>query len=187
MKRIWPLLLIALVLAIVVAAGWWLRGESPAPDMHVQAVMPLPASGAAMTAPEMTSSLLPRDDVPLLSESADAGVADAVEALRQARLHGDPRAPAIERSAAPDAASPEELADPEAYQRYEARQNLRVYRDYVKAAESELPKLRAQVSAGRAGGLTPEQLREGEEKLRRIEDMRNQLLGDHPELSAPPP
>jgi len=90
-------------------------------------------------------------------------------------------------SAAPDAATPEELADPEAYQRYEARQNLRVYRDYVKAADTELPKLRAQVSAGRAGGLTPEQLREGEEKLRRIEDMRNQLLGDHPELSAPPP
>ena len=79
------------------------------------------------------------------------------------------------------------MTDPEAYQRYEARQNERLYRAFVRSADNEIPRLRDQLSTGRQGGLTAEQMAEGEEKLRRIEAMRHQLMSDHPELNRPAP
>ncbi|MFN3587379.1 MAG: hypothetical protein ACK4UT_07735 [Moraxellaceae bacterium] len=183
MKRYLIVLLVAGLVLAVVLAGRWLRGE---PGVAAPAVAPgVPTPAAPAPAPRAVEALPSRDDVPLLPEPAEAPAVDAVTALREARLHGDPRAPAIERSPAPEPATPEELADPEAYQRYEARQNMKLYRDYVKAADAELPKLRAQIQAARERGLSAEELQVGEEKLRRIEAMRNQLLSDHPELSSP--
>lgn len=174
----------------VVALGLWLgRDDGKAGSAPVmEAGMPLPPQFGVVTGPAdaPAEAGLPTRDVPLPA-MPDETLVDGVEALRESRLAGDDRAPAIVRDEgrreAPTAA---ELSDPEAYQRYEARQNERLYRSYIKAAETEVPKLQEQLAKGKQGGLTPEQIAEGEEKLRRIEEMRNQLMSDHPELTRPP-
>lgn len=181
--------LVGVVLALVVALGLWLGGGS-APDTSSSPEMASALPSSAMTSVPpvngvVVAEAVARPDVPL-PPAVEPPVADGVEALRQARLEGDARSPAVVRSTVtreePTAA---ELADPKAYQRYEARQNERLYRSYVKAADAEIPKLQEQLSQGKQGGLTPEQIAEGEEKLRRIEEMRNQLMSDHPELTRP--
>jgi hypothetical protein len=78
-----------------------------------------------------------------------------------------------------------ELADPEAYQRYENRQNQRLYKAYVKAADDEIPQLQQDIARARREGMSEEQLKEGEEKLRRIQAMRDQLQADHPATATP--
>lgn len=182
-------LLVGVVLALVVALGLWAggggaSGSSSSPEVAAS----LPSTAMTSVPPVNGGELaeaMPRPDVPL-PPVPDMPVVDGVEALRQSRLEGDARSPSVVRSTVtreePTAA---ELADPDAYQRYEARQNERLYRSYVKAADAEIPKLQEQLSKGKQGGLTPEQIAEGEEKLRRIEEMRNQLMSDHPELNRP--
>ena len=189
-RHVWLAGAAVALLAIVVVLGFWLLSDdegaaesrdagSPASSPALPGSPDLPAGVAVAPAPAT-------QDVPL-SAIPDETLVDGVEALRESRISGDGRAPAVVREAvsreAPTAA---ELADPEAYQRYEARQNERLYRSYVKAAEAEVPKLQEQLAKGKQGGLTPEQIAEGEEKLRRIEEMRNQLMSDHPELNRPP-
>lgn len=174
----------------VVALGVWLGREDgksgSAPVREAGGMLPSVAGDSATPAGVPAERGLPARDVPL-PDMPDQTLVDGVEALREARLAGDDRAPAIVRDEGrretPTAA---ELADPDAYQRYEARQNERLYRSYIKAAEAEVPKLQEQLARGKQAGLTPEQIAEGEEKLRRIEEMRNQLMSDHPELTRPP-
>lgn len=186
-RNVWLLAGVVVTLGLVVALGLWLREDVPASATGA-AAKPSQAMGtpeAGVTPADLSAIPAPvmREDVPLppLPESQ----VDAVVSLRQARLEGDARAPAVVRSAERELPTAAELADPEAYQRYEARQNERLYRAYVRAADGEIPKLQEQIAKGRAGGLTPEQIAEGEEKLRRIEAMRNQLMSDHPELNQP--
>ena len=52
----------------------------------------------------------------------------------------------------------------------------------MKAAEVEIPRLQADIAKAKAMGLKPEQIAEGEEKLRRIQQMRDQLASEHPEV-----
>lgn len=186
-RQAWLLGGVVLVLALVVALGLWLRVDAPVSVPQAGIVVRSEERAPSSALPSATVVVAPvqdmREDVPLppLPESQ----VDAAESLLQARLHGDARAPAVVRSAERELPTAAELADPEAYQRYEARQNERLYRAYVKAADGEIPKLQEQIAKGRTGGLTPEQLAEGEEKLRRIEAMSNQLKSDHPELNRP--
>lgn len=117
--------------------------------------------------------------LPLGSTDADAAVS-----LRESFLHGDPNAPKIVRDTTPqEQATPEELADPKLYAQYEARQNMRMYKAYVSAAENEIPRLQQDIAKAKAMGLSKEQIAEGEEKLRRIQAMRDQLMSEHPEIS----
>ena len=106
--------------------------------------------------------------------------------MSEAREHGDARAPAIVRSPEREAPTAAELADPEAYQRYEARQNQRLYSDYVKAADEAVPQLQKDIDRARREGLPEEEIRKGEEKLRRIQAMRDQLRADHPDVAPAP-
>ena len=102
--------------------------------------------------------------------------------MANAMKNGDPRAPTIIHDTVQEAATPEEIADPKLYAQYEARQNMRLYKGYVKAAEVEIPRLQADIAKAKAMGLKPEQIAEGEEKLRRIQQMRDQLASEHPEV-----
>jgi hypothetical protein len=107
----------------------------------------------------------------------------AAESMANTRLHGDPEAPPIVRSTATaERPSEQELADPKAYLAYEARQSVRLYANYVRAVDKELPILRDDIARGRAIGIAPEKIAKAEEKARRLEAMRAQLLKDHPEL-----
>ncbi|NHZ90683.1 hypothetical protein F2P45_16885 [Massilia sp. CCM 8733] len=105
----------------------------------------------------------------------------AAHSLAQTHLHGDPDAPPIARDIpAPARPTAQELADPKAYQAFEARQNAQVLAAYVKAVDEELPRLREDIARGRAMGIAADQLARAEEKVRALENMRAQLVKDHP-------
>jgi hypothetical protein len=104
--------------------------------------------------------------------------------MAQARENGDPQAPPISRNTAPtEQPTALELADPKAYQQFEGRQHLRQLAAFTQAAATEVPKLRDDIQRGRAAGIAPEQIAKAEEKVRRLEAMRTQLLQEHPELA----
>lgn len=107
----------------------------------------------------------------------------AAASMAETRLHGDPEAPPIARDATPrERPTAAELADPKAYQAYEARQTMRTYAAYVDAVGKELPRLREDIERGRAMGIPAEEIAKAEAKARGMEEMRAQLLKDHPEL-----
>lgn len=179
---------LVLLMVVIVVLGRWLLLK-PTPVMTATSDVSRSDHSMTVTPPEESTSLspaIPRKDVPLPPVEGVPSL-DAVESLRNAREMGDSRAPAVVRSSPRQEPSSTELTDPEAYQRYEARQNERLYRAFVRSADNEIPRLRDQLSTGRQGGLTAEQMAEGEEKLRRIEAMRHQLMSDHPELNRPAP
>ncbi len=100
---------------------------------------------------------------------------------------GDARTPPIARDTqAPQAAAAAELADPQAYQRYEARQNMRLYSSFVQQAELEVPRLKADVARGIELGIAPDKIAVVQDKIKRLEAMQTQLKHDHPELNAAP-
>jgi hypothetical protein len=63
---------------------------------------------------------------------------------------------------------------------------MKLYAGYVQAADAELPALRRDLARGREAGVAPADIAKVEEKLRRIEAMRAQLLAQHPELAPAP-
>jgi hypothetical protein len=108
----------------------------------------------------------------------------ASQSLAQARVAGDARTPPIEHVAdATPGASSAELADPKAYAAYETRQNLRVYAQFVQAAEQTLPQLRADIERGKQLGIPADKIARAEEKYRRIAAEQASLLQQHPELA----
>lgn len=188
-RNLWLLTGVVVILGLVVAFGLWLREEplvaTAGPETPGSTVAGMASADAVPADLTAIPSPATREDVPLLPLPEVPAQVDAVESLRRARLQGDERAPAVVRGEERVPPTAAELADPEAYQRYEARQNERLYRSYIKSADSEIPQLQEQIAKAKASGMSPEQLAEGEEKLRRIEAMRNQLMSDHPELNRP--
>jgi hypothetical protein len=185
----WILASLVLVAVAVIVAGRWLwsgEGDTVVAEEKPMVVRPiddtrlpeLPPSGEVVaTAPAAT-------DVPL--PSLPESTVDAAQSMAAAMERGDPQAPAVVRDTTQEKATAAELADPEAYQRYEARQNQRLYKQFVKAADTEIPKLQADIERARRAGLPPEQIAEGEEKLRRIQAMRDQLQADNPGMNSIP-
>ena len=134
-----------------------------------------PANITAPPVPQLTGT-----DSPLLP-MPESNV-DAATSMANAMKNGDPRMPPIGRSEAQEKATEAELADPKLYAQYEARQTMRLYKGYINAADTEIPRLQQDIAKAKAAGLKPEQIAEGEEKLRRIQQMRDQLASQHPEL-----
>lgn len=108
---------------------------------------------------------------------------DAATSMAEARQFGDPRTPPIMRSDNAEKPTPDELANPELYQKYEERQHKRLIGAYLKATGEEIPRLQADIEKARAMGLSEEQLREGIEKQQRMQQMRDQLMAEHPDLA----
>lgn len=180
----WLLLGLVLVVTLVVVAGrllWSNDGSdmaaAPAAATPLRAIgdtrLPVLSPGG-----EVPPAPLPTQDSPI-APIPESNV-DAAESMAKAMEHGDPQAPRVVRDEPREAPSAAELADPKAYQQYETRQNQRLYSQYVKAADNEIPRLQADIERARAAGLPPEQIAEGEEKLRRIQAMRDQLQADNP-------
>ena len=154
----------------------------------VEAVIPLPA---AIKKPELVSLTAP------LSESATKGlVAEesypeeemtpldsyAIESMGNARLNGDDRAPPIVRGSQGESATPEEIESPELYLEYESRQERKIYKAYVEAADIKIEMLEEQIAIAKERGMAEEELEVGIEKVRRIKEMKAQLLRDNPDL-----
>ena len=95
---------------------------------------------------------------------------------------GDPRTPPLasrtDLRAPPSAA---ELADPALYQQYEQRQQQAVYASFANAADQRIPELEAMIAKGRASGISEAQLAEGEAKLARLREQRDQLSAQQTE------
>lgn len=181
---------ILLATAITVTTGlmiWQLWPQTE--DTQTGQQTTSPSSSSKLETPENTRTAAwpppfpERNDerkfVPLLSTGPEISAAQSLAVTRD----GDPRTPPIARSQItqemPTAA---ELADPKAYQQYEARQNTRLYTAYVLAADEEIPRLREAIARARDMGIAPADIAKGEEKLRRITAMQGQLLNEHPEL-----
>ncbi len=180
---------VAVIAGVAVILGLWLggdkAGEATATARPQDNALPALLSGEQRplnlntppkpAAPAGTDSPL----LPLEPSNVDAAVS-----MRESFLHGDPNAPKLYRDPTPqEQATPEELADPKLYAQFEARQEIRLKKAFVAAVDAEMPQLQADIAKAKAMGLSKEQIAEGEEKLRRRQAMRDQLLAQHPELS----
>ncbi|HEX8611426.1 MAG TPA: hypothetical protein VF800_09085 [Telluria sp.] len=100
----------------------------------------------------------------------------AADSMADARLHGDPRTPPLALPTAggtrPNAA---QLADPQAYRAYEARQDARVMAAFASAVQLEVPRLQLDVERARASGIAPDRIARVEEKIRRLEQLRREI------------
>lgn len=106
----------------------------------------------------------------------------AIESMANARLNGDDRAPPIVRSAQGAPATAEELESPELYLEYESRQERKIYKAYVEAADVKIEMLEEQIAIAIERGMSEDELEVGIEKVRRIKEMKAQLLRDNPNL-----
>lgn len=179
-------------LAVAVAAAGWLAwpsaarqagrasGQAPAP-----ALAGGPGAGAGEggdqwfhAVPEHETGL---QRVPLTPVDSSRS---AWLSMAEAREHGDARTPPLQRDEARTPPTAAELADPKAYQQYQQGQQVRVLGAFVGAAAAELPRLQADVERGRAAGVPAAQIAKVEEKIRRIEQQRQAILRNHPELAG---
>jgi hypothetical protein len=160
--------------AAAIWASWPEDATSPAQTQaapavhHQQGQAALPPAGGGMA---------------FFSEQRAAQPVPAAQSMAETRVHGDPEAPPIARTdAMPVAPTAAELADPKAYLAFEARQSMRLYASYVQAVDRQLPILRDDIARGRALGIAPDKIAKAEAKARGLEQMRAQLIKEHPEL-----
>lgn len=107
----------------------------------------------------------------------------AVATLRAAAEHGDARTPPMAPSSAREAPTAEELADPDLYLEYEARQQQQVFVSYLAASKKKISELEASIARAKAeGGVSADQLAEGQAKLEKLKAARDELISEHPEL-----
>jgi hypothetical protein len=170
----------AMAAAAIGAAAIWLSWPDHAAVPADATASPTSAPARPQAQAEQPSAL---GGMAFFSEQHVAQPVPAAQSMAQTRLHGDPEAPPIVRSeATPAAPTAAELADPKAYLAFEARQSLRLYASYVQAVDRQLPILRDDIARGRALGIAPEKIAKAEAKARGLEQMRAQLIKDHPEL-----
>lgn len=182
-------LLIAIALLVLALLAWAALRPVVAPTGSP------PAGAEANLSPEEIRGLSP-GNAPVAGgdSAADFDPAsldpDAIASLRGAREFGDPRTPPIGRSEPREQATPEELADPQKYAEFEARQERKLKRAYVIEAERYVAQLRDDIARGKAMGIPADEIAKVEEKARRIEAMRAELLAADPALldgGQPPP
>jgi hypothetical protein len=152
-------------------------GDTPAPDAGRNAGQGRRWLGALPESSEPQQAELPRVPLPPVDSSRPAWIS-----MADARENGDPRTPPIQRDAETrDAPSAAELADPQAYQRYENSQHARLLGNFVAAAATELPRLQADLERGRAAGIPQEQLAKVEEKIARIQKLSADIVKNQPQ------
>jgi len=191
------LLVIVLLGAVTLVLARWLPDIAQAPMSEpVTASQPV-AQIAEFNEQEKATEVLPmidkaaeRERQPGTSRAEDSVSTpaptpspQAVAALRESMRHGDPRTPPLAPSTdlrePPSAA---ELADPALYQQYEQRQQQKVYVSFAQAADQRIPELEALIAKGRAEGISEAQLAEGEAKLAKLRDQRDQLAAQQPSV-----
>lgn len=106
----------------------------------------------------------------------------AIDSMADARINGDDRAPPIGQSVESERPSAEELESPELYLEYESRQEKKIYKAYIEAADVKIEMLEAQIAMAKEQGLSKEELEVGIEKVKRIKNMKEQLLLENPDL-----
>lgn len=187
-------LLVALLLgAVALVMARWLpdTGQAPVPVLAknnepVAETLAMKEQQQAAAPLPMIDTVAERERSPVVSRVDDsasipAPSPQAVAALRESMRHGDPRTPPLalgtDLREPPSAA---ELADPALYQQYEQRQQQQVYASFAQAADQRIPELEALIAKGRAEGISEAQLAEGEAKLAKLREQRDQLAAQQP-------
>ncbi|MBI2380260.1 MAG: hypothetical protein HYV16_05870 [Gammaproteobacteria bacterium] len=180
-------------LALVVLGTWLLWPDSAAhPPMASEPAATVSRPAGKLTTPISTPDAKPVAAAPTLAADAPANPAPAAEtsaapvlkpaaiaSLRAARVHGDPRTPPIVRDETPvELPSAEELAEPQAYGRYEARQERRLKAAFLKAADPELAKLQRQLAEMKRLGMDERALAEAREKWQRLQALQTRLRAE---------
>lgn len=181
-----------LVLAMGVYA--WQSGEQARPEtVAPSAARPAGQSGTTLASKIGVSSPGQEEaawydgqaDLPPLEEPAWQPSPSAVASLREATLNGDPRTPPLAEAPEREMPTEEELADPDLYLQYEMRQQQAVYASFLEAANRQLEEMDALIARAEAeGGVTDAQLEEGRRKRDMLQQQRDALLAEHPELAT---
>ena len=126
----------------------------------------------------------------IANEEEELPLSDDSDEVQNSRLslftssisQGDERVPPIVRQAPEEKPSQEELDDPDKYLAFQAKQKQKVLASYLQAAKRKLDRLRKLIAEGERRGISEEQLIEGKAKIRKIEEMVEQMRIKNPEL-----
>ncbi|AZP12440.1 hypothetical protein [Undibacterium parvum] len=189
MQRSTKILIVSSAVIVAALLVWQWTEADNAPE-NVRQISPVQAPASSIADSKARDLPLQQQEpaavqrVALLPTGSEMS---ATQSLLDTR-NGDPRSPpVIHNTAEPTLPSADELADPKAYQQYEARQNMRLYSSFIDAAQTEVPRLKADVARAREVGIAAADISKVEEKIKRIEAMQAQLLRDHPQLLATSP
>lgn len=163
----------ALALAALLAlAAWfaWPRQEA-VPPSTTRTPMAVPERAPAATGPQR-QWLATLAAAPERPSAAPGPAAPAWISMAEARSQGDPRTPPLQRAPAQPGPTAGQLADPQAYRRFEQDQHARVLGAFAAAVQDEAPRLRADIERGRAAGVDAAALARAEAKLERLERLR---------------
>lgn len=177
-----PLIGTVVALAVSVTVLALLLIDVDAPDSAAQHLadtrrqsIPVPrrAEGSIPSSPATAVATFPA------SVESDTEVGDAATSMADARLHGDDRVPPIDdNTSEPGTPQPTawELIDRQGYREYEQREQQRVRSAYEEAAAKQLLQWQAALTEARARGLPAQDIAAAEEKVRRLEAARANLL-----------
>ncbi len=175
------------LLVLVVGANHFLRPEiiqtqnNPLPKDAIGTIEPnslIQTTQAKALAPsvtvQLTNSIQEEDQAIKLNSKA-------INSLEFARLNGDSRSPPINHRVPSQRANQQQINDPDQYNAYQADKKKQLVRHYVEAAQPKINRLKEQVKAAKEKGLPAEQLAEGEEKIKKLEEMVEQLRLQYPQ------
>ena len=187
MMRKWMMAGALAVLALLTLRWLAADGESEVtqPLQRTPASKTAAAATRASEEPVQTASWPPPfpelKRVSLLDYGPQQAAAQSLAATR----NGDPRSPPLQRdSIAPAQPGAAELADPQAYQRYEASQHQQLLASFASAAQQEVPRLKADIEHGRQMGIDPASIAKMEDKARRLAALEQELRQQHPEWQS---
>lgn len=180
------LIVLGLLGVLVIGLIVWLKPKVSSPEVlpPIKAAQQLPTPQVAVDQPAPINLGVGQTDSPLLPmlDPATFPPVDAAQSMAETREHGDPRMPPLDRTPDREMPTSAELNDSKEYAQYEVRQNDKVYKAYVASADKEIPALQSDIERAKKEGISPEQIKVVEEKVRRIQEMRDQLKAKHPEL-----
>lgn len=105
---------------------------------------------------------------------------EAISSLRDARLNGDPRSPPIAHTQLTQRANGQQKSDPDQYNHYQDNKKKQLIINYMQAIQPKIETLKEQVKKAKEKGLPAEQLAEGEEKIKKMQDMLEKLAQQYP-------
>jgi len=144
----------------------------------IEAKLPFQTTQTKALAPsvtvQLTNSIQEEDQAIKLNSQA-------INSLEFARLNGDSRSPPINHRVPSQRANQQQINDPDQYNAYQADKKKQLIRHYVEAAQTKIDRLKEQVKKAKERGLPAEQLAEGEEKIKKLEEMVEQLNLQYPQ------
>jgi len=108
----------------------------------------------------------------------------AINSLREARLHGDSRTPPLLKQAPVETPTDEEVADHDKFIEYEQRQEKRLYQAYALASKEKIAGIQSMIdqAKGKDAGISDAQIEEAEQHIQQIEDMVSEIKQRFPDI-----